>query len=68
MVRTPYASYTLVDALNGLSDPFVLLAAGVPQTFDLLEDLKRLHVLHLNVLLEPIDVVTDYLRVLSWPG
>lgn len=59
MVRTPYASDTLVDARHRLAVLLRLLAARVPEELCLLENLGGVHVLDAERLLLSVDVVAD---------
>jgi len=59
VIRTPYASYTLVDALDRLMRPLQLLAAGVSEQLHLLQDLERLQVSNADGLLTTVDVMAD---------
>jgi len=59
VIRTPYTSYTLVDALDWLMRPLQLLAAGVSEQLHLLQDLERLHVSNADGFLTAVDVMAD---------
>ena len=67
VVRTPQASDTLVDTGDGLVGALDLVAAGVAQQLDLLQDLQGVHVLDADGLLAAVDVVPDEHRVLPRP-
>lgn len=59
MVRTPYASDTLVDARHRLAVLLGLLAARVPEQLCLLQHLGGVHILDAEGLLLSVDVVAD---------
>lgn len=68
VVRRPDASDGLVDTLHRLRLPLELLAAGVAEQLDLLEDLVGLHIAHADGLLAAVDVLRDDDGVLGRPG
>jgi len=68
MVRTPYASYTLVDALDRLVHSLQLLTTGVPEQLRLLEDLEGLHIPNADSLLAAVDILANDNGVFSWSG
>ncbi len=68
MIRTPDASYTLVDTLDRLVHLLQLLAAGIPEELRLLEDLEWFHVLDAHGLLLSVDIVADEDGVFPWSG
>jgi hypothetical protein len=68
MIRTPYASYTLIDTLDWLVHPLHLLAAGISEVFRPLENLEGFHILHTNVPLASVDILADNDGVFPWSG
>jgi len=68
VIRTPYASYTLVDARHRLAVLLGLLAARVPEQLCLLQHLRGVHVLDAEGLLLSVDVVANDDGVFPGPG
>jgi hypothetical protein len=68
VVRTPYASYALVDTLDRLVHPLDLLAAGVPEVLRPLKNFGGLHVLYADISLTTVDVLADNDGVFPWSG
>jgi hypothetical protein len=66
VIRTPYASNTLVQTLDGLRDLLQLLPTGISQQLRFLQDLFLLQIPDTYCFLSPVDVMSDDDWMFPW--